>query len=300
MRSNAFPGLARILAAALCCACAQLAPAPRSPDPAPTAPRPPASHPIASHPVAPKGHLVIVGGGGTPEAVAARAIELAGGAHARGLILPQASQRPEAGVESAEFWRTKGLAEVASLDLADPDAARAAIAKADFIWFPGGDQSRLLAAIDEAGVADAIRSRYAEGAVVGGTSAGAAVMSQRMIVGGETADLTVVRAASVAMVDGLGLLPGTIVDQHFLRRQRFNRLLSAVIERPDLVGIGIDEKTAIVVTGETFEVVGESGVLVLDARRARPPEAAPGAPVAADDLRAALLRDGMRYDLSGP
>jgi cyanophycinase len=262
----------------------------------------PASEPGAPAPAIapqPSGHLVIVGGGGTPDRVVARAIELAGGGAARAVVLPQASSRAEAGEESVAYWKEKGLANVVSLDLADPAAARSAIEAAEFIWFPGGDQSRLLAAIDAAGLREAIRARYWAGAVVGGTSAGAAVMSPRMIVGGETADLEVVRAGSVELVEGLGLLPGTIVDQHFLRRQRFNRLLSAVLEHPDLVGIGIDEKTAIVVTGTTFEVLGESGVLVLDARGAQPLVAATGAPTAADGLRAALLREGMAYDLAG-
>ena len=124
-------------------------------------------------------------------------------------------------------------------------------------------------------------------------------MSPRMIVGGETADLTVVRAGSVELVDGLGLMPGTIVDQHFLKRQRFNRLLSAVLAHPDLVGIGIDEKTAIVVSGTGFDVMGEGGVIVLDARKARPLPADPGTPLAAEAVHLALLRDGMKYDLSG-
>jgi cyanophycinase len=244
------------------------------------------------------GHLVIVGGGGTPDAVIARAIELAGGSSARGVILAQASSRPEAGSESVAFWKEKGLVDVSSLDLADPAAARELIAEADLLWFPGGDQSRLLRAIDEAEVLPAIRERYASGAVVGGTSAGAAVMSSVMIVGGETADLKVVRAGSVETVEGLGLLAGTIVDQHFLRRQRFNRLLSAVLARPDLIGIGIDERTAIVVTGSRFEVIGEGGVLVLDARGGKVSDSALGAPAAAEGVRLSLLREGTTFDLS--
>lgn len=259
-----------------------------------------ASTPNETLPPPPSGHLVIVGGGGTPDAVIARAIELAGGGNARGVILPQASSRPEAGEESVVFWREKGLVNVRAVDLADPEAARSEIEAANLIWFPGGDQSRLLAAIEEAGVGDAIRARYAAGAVVGGTSAGAAVMSPRMIVGGDTADLTVVRAGSVELVDGLGLMPGTIVDQHFLVRRRFNRLLSAVLAHPDLVGIGIDERTAIIVSGTAFDVMGEGGVLVLDARGTQPLPAEPGAPAAADRMRAALLRDGMDYDICIP
>jgi len=235
---------------------------------------------------APRGKLVVVGGGGTPEDVIARTIALAGGPDARAVVLAQASSRPEAGEESAAFWRGKGLTRVANLDLADREAARKAIESADLVWFPGGDQVRLLDAIEAAGVAAAIRARYAAGAVVGGTSAGAAVMSSTMILGGETADLTAVRSGSVATKDGLGLLPGSIVDQHFLKRQRFNRLLSAVLDHPDLVGIGIDERTAIVVDGSRLEVLGESAVLVLDARGG------------SGDVRLRVLRSGAELDLA--
>ena len=279
MRTNTFLALALLVSS-----CASTAHGPDS-----------AGDPTSARPA---GHLVIVGGGGTPDSVAAKALELAGGSSARAVVLPQASGRPEAGEESVAFWKGKGFSNIRALDLSDPESDRAAIEAADFIWFPGGDQVLLMKAIETAGVADAIRARYWAGAVVGGTSAGAAVMSPRMIVGGETADLKVVRAGSVEMAEGLGLLTGTIVDQHFLKRQRFNRLLSAVLESPDLVGVGIDEKTAIVVTAPTFEVMGESGVLVLDARGAGVQGAEPGAPTAGVGLRAALLRDGMRYDLS--
>jgi len=279
MKSLSFLGLALALSA-----CASTPHPPQAPEPPP--------------PARPAGHLVIVGGGGTPDAVAARAFELAGGVSARAVVLPQASSRAEAGDESVAFWKEKGFANIRKLDLSDPASDRAAIESADFIWFPGGDQVLLMKAIETAGLGDAIRARYAAGAVVGGTSAGAAVMSPRMIVGGETADLTVVRGGSVEMSEGLGLLQGTIVDQHFLRRQRFNRLLSAVLERPDLVGIGIDEKTAIVVTGTRFDVIGESGVLVLDARGREVPGADAGAPRAGEGVRLSLLRAEETYDLA--
>jgi cyanophycinase len=213
-------------------------------------------------------------------------------------VLAQASSRPEAGEESAAFWSKKGLEHVVSLDLSDPMAARKAIESADLIWFPGGDQSRLMNAIEKAGVADAIRARHAAGAVVGGTSAGAAVLSPKMIVGGETADLTVVRSGSVAMAEGLALLPGTIIDQHFLKRQRFNRLLSAVLDHPDLVGIGIDEKTAIVVEGTSFEALGESGVLVLDARGGSGESSRSEVQSGVGAVRLMFLRGGTTFDLA--
>jgi cyanophycinase len=236
------------------------------------------------------GALVIVGGGGTPDSVVEILFSYSGGRGSRMVILAQASSRPEAGEESVAYWKGKGFEHVVSLDLTDAAAAREAIASASLIWFPGGDQTRLLEAIEKADLADAIRAQHRAGAVVGGTSAGAAVLSPWMIIGGETADLTVVRSGSAAMTKGLGLLPGTIIDQHFLKRQRFNRLLSAVLDHPDFVGIGIDEKTAILVRGSHFDVLGESGVLVIDARGTEKDRAGKSAQLT-------FLREGTGYEL---
>lgn len=256
---------------------------------------------LAGHgPYAPSGgHLVIVGGGGTTDAIVEKALALAGGKSARMVVLAQASARENAGEGSVRFWTEKGATSVTSLDLADREAAAKAIAQADLIWFPGGDQNRLLRAITEADLAGAIRARYQAGAVVGGTSAGAAVMSPAMIVGGESADLKAVRSGGTTIAEGLGLFPDSIVDQHFLARQRFNRLLAAVLDRPKLVGIGIDEKTAIVCNGRSFEVVGEGGVLVLDARKAALEKTEEGGLPGGTGVQLAFLRPGMRFDL-GP
>jgi len=88
-----------------------------------------------------------------------------------------------------------------------------------------------------------------------------------------------------------------IVDQHHLKRQRQSRLISLVLERPDLVGVGIDERTAVVVSGRRFEVIGESSVLVIDARRAAIEPRAPGSLSAARDITVHVLTAGMGMDL---
>jgi cyanophycinase len=93
-------------------------------------------------------------------------------------------------------------------------------------------------------------------------------------------------------------LPDAIVDQHFVRRQRFNRLISAVLDQPLLIGIGIDERTAVVVTGASFEVIGESNVLVVDARGAALGERTDGAPPSASGVRLCVLRPGMKFDMA--
>ncbi|HEX5474807.1 MAG TPA: cyanophycinase [Vicinamibacterales bacterium] len=244
------------------------------------------------------GPLVIVGGGGTTPGIVSSTLTLAGGPEAIVAVLPQASAEPDAGDDSVKMWREAGAHEAVKVVLSDRKAAADAIARATLIWFPGGDQNRLVKAIDEAGLADLIRARHTAGVVIGGTSAGAAVMSKAMMTG--DANLKSLTTGTTVIAEGLGLWPEAIVDQHFLTRQRDNRLLSAVLDHPGLVGVGIDESTAVVVRGSAFTVMGKSAVVVIDARHARVERAAPGQPVAARDVRLSILRAGMSYDLALP
>jgi cyanophycinase len=145
---------------------------------------------------------------------------------------------------------------------------------------------------------EAIRARYQAGAVVGGTSAGAAVLSQVMITG--EAQLDRLRRGATQTIDGLGLWPSAIVDQHFVRRQRFNRLLSAVLDRPQLVGVGVDESTAAVVRGRKIEVVGAAQVLIIDARKASVPAGKAGDLSAATGVQLHVLTNGMTFELDAP
>jgi cyanophycinase len=259
----------------------------------------PSLPPSPAEPAPKPGALVAVGGGGTTDLVVQRALELAGGPDARMLVVPNASGAPDAGAGSAEFWREKGARDVRVLDLSDAARARAEIAAAEFVWMPGGDQNRLMGALRDAGLLDAVRERWRAGAVVGGTSAGAAVLSATMIVGGDSADLESVRSGGTALADGLGLWEGALVDQHFLKRQRFNRLLAAVLDRPDLVGIGIDERTAVVVHPDgACEVVGDGGVLVVDARPATKSPASKGETHSSSGLTLSVHRAGDRFSLA--
>jgi len=250
--------------------------------------------------------LIIVGGGGTPDVVKQRAIELAGGPTASVVIIPQASRRAEAGAENVAFWKKTGATNVTALTL--KPAQRAAeielLKQAKFIWFSGGDQSRLMDALREANLIDLIKQRHRAGVVIGGTSAGAAVMSQRMIIG--NAELEAIVRNGTPLADGLGLWPGTIVDQHFHRRRRFNRLLSAVLDHPDQIGIGIDERTAVIVQGDGIEVMGESSALIIDARHAKvetesrtePTDAKNKANHQARDVKLHIIDSGNRLKLA--
>lgn len=230
---------------------------------------------------APHGHLLIVGGGDTPPEVLQRFIDLAGGVGvARIAVLPMATLGDDSeAVEVVADLRALG-AEAEVLTLSRAEAARASVEdlleQYSGFWFTGGDQARLAAILRDTPALAALQRRYSDGAVIAGTSAGAAVMSHVMLSGTRELDpeaaedaLPLIARGLVDLDEGFGLLPGTIIDQHFLRRARHNRLLSAVLERPELVGIGIDEGTAVLVRPDRqWEILGASYVKVFDARRA--------------------------------
>ena len=242
------------------------------------------------------GALLVVGGGKIPDAVRSRFIELAGGPEALLLIFPQASTRENAGAGHEKAWRDGGARNIAIADLSDRaqllrdlDAARA-------IWFGGGSQNRLMAALRDAGVLDEIRHRHRAGCVVGGTSAGAAVMSASMITGEAHTDR--LATGTTELAEGLGFWPGVIVDQHFLRRERFMRLFSATLDHPEAIGVGIDEGTAVIVEGESWRVIGAGHVIVIDARAAR--VTAKETKVRAEDVRVHALPPGSEWSPRAP
>jgi cyanophycinase len=250
---------------------------------------------MAADPAHPKGHLVVVGGGGVPDVILKRALELAGGPTAPIVVLPQASELADTGDVAAEMWRKAGATTVTPLVMTDLPAARQAIQAASLIWFPGGDQNRLMKALDGTGLPELIARRYQDGAVVGGTSAGAAVLSAIMLTG--DADLQSITAGATKTAPGLGLWPDVIVDQHFLKRQRHSRLISLVLEHSTLVGVGIDERTAVIVSGPRFEVLGESSALVIDARRATVEPREGGKLSAARNVTMHVLTTGMGMEI---
>ncbi|HEY2796834.1 MAG TPA: cyanophycinase [Thermoanaerobaculia bacterium] len=259
-----------------------------------------------------RGHLLIVGGGPIPDAILDRFVALAGGSQARIAVFPMASEDPDAGIELTETFRKLGAnAEriVVTHEQADTDTAAERLKGVTGIWFGGGDQVRLTGALRGTRTESAIHERFRAGAVVGGTSAGAAVMSSPMITGDEKkpggdrplpkdspdAWVTIARE-DVATVGGFDLIPGAIVDQHFVRRRRNNRLLSVVLEHPERVGVGIDESTALEVLPDgTWRVLGASVAVVFDARTARitPPTSKV---LGAQGIRLNVLPAGSRFD----
>ena len=261
-----------------------------------------------------RGSLLIVGGGPIPDAILSRFVALAGGSRtARILVFPMASEDKDAGIELVADFQKRG-AQAQRFLLARPEAETEEMAhrldEATGIWFGGGDQSRLTAVLAGTPLERAIRARYSAGAVIGGTSAGAAVMTTPMITGEEkhpggsrpfadpndslSAFATIARD-NVLTAAGFDLLPGAIIDQHFVRRRRANRLISLVLEHPDRIGAGIDESTAIEVAPDgRWRVLGESVVVVFDARDARMTPA--DAPLGAAGVRMHVIPAGGSFD----
>lgn len=245
---------------------------------------------LFSLPVSAGGDLIVVGGGSKPAGLYEKMLTIAGGEAARIVVVPWASERPDAGESTVEAWTEAGARSVALIPT-EKEAARKAIESANLIWFGGGDQSRLMAELRARDLIEIVRARHQAGTVMAGTSAGAAVMSKEMITG--EAKLESLETGTTELVEGLGLWSGVIVDQHFLARRRWARLFTAVASRPGTVGVGIDEQTAVVVSRDgSFEVIGRGPVVVIDSRGARIRELDQEKPVGARGLRVDLVTPG--------
>ena len=207
------------------------------------------------------GSLVIVGGGGLPDSIRDRFVQLGGGKKGRLVVIPTASDlADDARIERIHsYWESMGFGSVKMLHTHDPKQADEPsfvkpLTEATAAWMSGGDQSRLASAYRGTAVERELRRLVARGGVVGGTSAGAAVMSAIMITGGST---------QARVGQGFGLLPeDVVIDQHFQNRKRQKRLLGVLASHPRCLGLGIDEQTALVVCGHRFTVVGRANVSI--------------------------------------
>ena len=216
-----------------------------------------------------QGSLVIAGGGKLPQEIIDQFIKLAGGEQAHLVIIPTASARADQDDTTPllESWQQHKAASLTLLhtrsrDEANRDEFVEPLKKATGVWFLGGAQSRISAAYLDTAVEKELTALLKRGGVIGGSSAGAAIQSRLMIA----------RGRDVAELQkGFDLLPGTIIDQHFLARQRQPRLVGAVAKHPLKVGLGIDEGTALLVQGRLIKVMGRSSVTVcLAASKTKP------------------------------
>lgn len=256
----------------------------------------------------PKGHLLIIGGGERTEAIMKRFLALAAGfGEGKIVVFTMATGVPEeVRQDTLAEYKGLGVEDVAIYHLTRDEAMKPDAVKildgAGGVFFTGGDQSRLTAALLDTPILARLHEMYEQGCVIGGTSAGAAVMSEVMITGDEKrtsdadASWQTVEADNVVRVRGFGFVRNVIIDQHFLVRRRHNRLISLVLEKPALLGAGIDESTAILVRPDgKWEVLGESQVFVVDARKAVVSKA-PSGKLGAHGLALNLLLPGDVFD----
>jgi len=242
------------------------------------------SAPVASAPVRQvcQGPVMPIGGAEDKDPgsdVLERFMELAGGNQARIAIIPTASEEAqEAGERYIKVFRKLGAAEadwlrVEKRDDANSEAALELLRNATGIFITGGDQARLVALLAGTLVMECIRDRNAHGVVVAGTSAGASIVSAHLMSGGTglagNSNDAAARKGMVELVAGFGLLQDIIVDQHFSQRGRMGRLLASFAANPGLLGIGLDEDTAVLINREgLLEVLGSNMVTIVDGRDA--------------------------------
>jgi len=222
-----------------------------------------------------KGKLFIIGGGKRPDSLMKELIKLSGLNNGGfGVVLPMASEEPD----SAFYYTCRQFADLGITELynfnfeADTSINPAwidSLLKAKLIYISGGDQNKFMSIVLNTEIHVAVKQAYKNGATIAGTSAGAAVMSKIMISGNEkkypiyTGNYQTIEANNIELAEGLGLLENCIIDQHFIRRMRMNRLITVALENPNLFCIGIDESTALVATTDSCYVLGESQIVVL-------------------------------------
>ncbi len=223
----------------------------------------PSDKPLSTGPD--KGSLLIVGGGNIPDTIAQCFIELAGGPDAPIVIIPTAAGASSYSENVGDFLRRRGAKNIKVLHTDDPKIADTdefvkPLLDAKGVWFGGGRQWRLVDSYKDTKVEKLLWEVLNRGGVIGGSSAGATIQGS-YLVRGDTKDNQTMMGDHEA---GFGYLKNTAIDQHVLARNRHFDLYEVMAKRPELLGIGIDESTAIVVKGNEFDVIGEHYVLVYD------------------------------------
>jgi cyanophycinase len=204
----------------------------------------------------PGGALVICGGGEVPEEVYDRFAQWIGREQGRLVVIPSYEPSPKDLERLHEFWTRRGVASVVVLHASEREQCDdprfvEPLVEATGVWLTGGAQRRFAELYVNTFVEEQLKALLERGGVIGGISAGAAMMSRVMIVSGS--DMADER-------QGFDLLPGVVIDQHFLERNRFERLLGILKSHPDMIGLGIDEGTAVLIerAGRSWSVIGRS------------------------------------------
>ncbi|MBS4014159.1 MAG: cyanophycinase [Bacteroidetes bacterium] len=220
------------------------------------------------------GKLFIIGGGNRSDSLMLKMINEADiGDRGYVFILPMSSEMSDTTLlKLVNEFKELGIEKVTGYNFlpneTPPQIWVDSLRNASLIYISGGDQNRFMQIVDGNAIEEAINYAFNNGAMIAGTSAGAAVMSEKMITGNELkspeyrATFRTIENENIELAKGLGFITTAIIDQHFVWRSRYNRLISAIIEHPELIGIGIDEATAILVSGNKAKVIGESQVVV--------------------------------------
>jgi cyanophycinase len=255
-----------------------------------------------------RGCLIIIGGGEDRDPNGERRILREVARHVRGgrLVLATVASREPQGY-FADYQRAfadiDDVGELVELYVEDRHEAMdrqklSVLDDAAGIFFSGGDQLRITSQIGDTGIEAKVRALLERGGVVAGTSAGASVMSETMLVKGTSKETH--RIGDLHMAPGMGLVRDVIIDQHFAERGRFGRLLGAVAHNPRVLGLGIDEDTAAVVEGDRFRVIGSGAVYVVDGADVsfcNVAEARPDRALSMHDVRVHVLSDDDGFDL---
>ncbi len=253
------------------------------------------------------GHLVIIGGAEDKlrqRQILARFVALAGGADARVVVISTASSLGDEATELyLSLFRQMGIADVRGMrPLVREDANDArlvsALDDASAIFMTGGNQLRLSSVIGGTLLGRTMVERHRRGAVVAGTSAGASAIASHMVAFGTSGATPKQRMTQMSA--GLGLLPGVLIDQHFEQRNRFGRLLALVAQSPALLGLGIDEDTAALVSAKgILEVLGKGSVTILDPAHIQTDayEVKRHRPIMVSGVMLHSLPSGYRFDL---
>ena len=209
--------------------------------------------------------LLLIGGGKRPVAAMKEFSRLAGGDKARILVIPWASESTAAAeaIKAELAIHTQGEIEIIPhvLSVNEVKNLTKKLESSSGIFFTGGDQNRLMSLMKTYQLRNTFRSKFFEGVIFGGTSAGTAIMSDPMLTG--SADLSLLDGSQVELAEGLGLLPSSIiVDQHFIVRSRFNRLAGLILNNKAQIGIGVDENTSLLIRDREAKVIGPSQVLI--------------------------------------
>jgi cyanophycinase len=253
------------------------------------------------------GHVIVIGGAEDKvreRIILGRFVALAGGQDARIAVISSASSLgPLAGEMYRKVFTELGAAHVTPIHATtrtqanDEDSARA-VQDSTGVFLTGGNQLRLSSTIGGTAIAQAIAERHRHGSVVAGTSAGASAMSSHMVAFGASGGTP--KQRMVQMAAGLGILPGVIIDQHFQQRNRLGRLLATIAQNPALLGIGIDEDTAAVVSPDmTMEVIGRRSITIVDGSESETDawEVRAHRPIMISNVVLHSLPVGYRFDL---